>query len=210
MGAIFQFGSVTIDMGREMFKKWKEAGGRGRDIELAGGTRIRALGPGATIDNIAFDPGEFHQVELAFTMLRRPDTVPCSKSVDLVQLSPVPGAKALQMDGGETFTVQVTKWDTVTHGVWREHIAGTGGFQPAVPNPTTGNSVVRFVLERAVPLRLSLHDVQGREIRVIAEGSHERGEHSLHVDLGDLPEGLYFYRLDLPGGSVTQPIVRVR
>jgi hypothetical protein len=71
------------------------------------------------------------------------------------------------------------------------------------PQPVTGTTNARFTLPEAVRIRLTLHDVTGREVRRIASDiAYEAGTWVLPVDVTGLPAGVYYLRLF--GGEVAQ------
>ena len=78
------------------------------------------------------------------------------------------------------------------------------------PNPTRGPVVVRFALDRPGPARLTIHDVLGREVAVVADGPHAAGPHEGALDASALTPGIYFVRLSAGGRSVTRPLTVVR
>ncbi|MBM4116879.1 hypothetical protein FJ251_03925 [bacterium] len=69
------------------------------------------------------------------------------------------------------------------------------------PNPFNPSTTLRFSAPVGeAPLRLSIHDLQGRLLRVLAEGQFAAGEHAVVWDGRDahgeaLPSGVYFSRL---------------
>lgn len=69
------------------------------------------------------------------------------------------------------------------------------------PNPFNPSTTLRFsVAAGGAPVRLAIHDLRGRLLRVLAEGSLAAGEHSAAWDGRDargeaLPSGVYFSRL---------------
>ncbi len=86
-------------------------------------------------------------------------------------------------------------------------VAGDGAGGPLsprlVPNPTAGRVEIQFGLARAAPVRVAIHDVQGREVSRISDGPLEAGRHVLDWrgtrDGRPVPPGLYFVVLELPG-----------
>lgn len=47
----------------------------------------------------------------------------------------------------------------------------------------------------------------GREVAALANGFFDAGEHDLSFQRGDLPSGVYFYRLEYGGQSATRAMV---
>ena len=63
------------------------------------------------------------------------------------------------------------------------------------PNPFNPSTTIRFTIGVASKTRLSVHDVLGREVAVLVDGSLAPGEHTGTFDAGGLPSGVYLYRL---------------
>ncbi len=84
---------------------------------------------------------------------------------------------------------------------------------PVQPNPMRGSARIGFALPSASHVRLSVIDVQGREVAVLAEGDYEAGRHQVRWDGtygGRLGSGLYFVRLNVAGRSLVRRIVVTR
>jgi hypothetical protein len=72
---------------------------------------------------------------------------------------------------------------------------------PVVPNPTHGGGRMSFALPRAARVHLSLLDVQGREVLVLADGEYGAGRQSVSFGARTpLGAGLYFVRLRVANG----------
>ena len=69
------------------------------------------------------------------------------------------------------------------------------------PNPFNPSTTIGYELKEAQPVRLSVHDVLGREVAVLVEGYQAAGGYDVTFEAGDLPSGLYLYRLEA-GGEV--------
>jgi hypothetical protein len=74
---------------------------------------------------------------------------------------------------------------------------------------------IEFRLPRAGTVRLSILDVSGREIAVLAEGAFTQGWHQIHWDLRDrdrrgVASGVYFALLTVEGAGATRKILVVR
>uniref|UniRef100_A0A832HZ99 Peptidase S8/S53 domain-containing protein n=1 Tax=Eiseniibacteriota bacterium TaxID=2212470 RepID=A0A832HZ99_UNCEI len=76
------------------------------------------------------------------------------------------------------------------------------------PNPAAGAARVEFTVPRLADVRVSILDVQGRELEVLADGPHAPGRHQL-AWAGTLggrraPAGLYFVRVQAEGRSLVR------
>jgi len=84
---------------------------------------------------------------------------------------------------------------------------------PVQPNPLRGAGRIGFALPSASRVRLSVMDVQGREVAVLAEGVFEAGRHQVRWDgasAGQVGPGLYFVRLSVAGRSLVRRTVVTR
>ena len=81
----------------------------------------------------------------------------------------------------------------------------------AWPNPTTGGLKVDFAVPREANVRLSVVDLQGREVTVLAVGTYAPGRYQVSWDgrarAGSLPPGLYFLRFRTPDRSLVSRVV---
>ncbi len=69
----------------------------------------------------------------------------------------------------------------------------------AYPNPFSESVTLAFELPEAQTVSLSVYDMLGRRVAVLASGEHEAGYHAVRFDGRDLSAGVYVYRLVLPG-----------
>ncbi len=90
-----------------------------------------------------------------------------------------------------------------------------GGFaafalSPLSPNPSPGRSMVRFTVPVRTAVRLSMVDVQGREVAVLSDGVREPGQYAASLEAADLPEGMYFVRMQAKGVNLVRRLAVVR
>ena len=85
---------------------------------------------------------------------------------------------------------------------------------PVWPNPSQGAFNTRFTLPRAASIRLSVLDIQGREVQVLAQGPMSAGRYQATWDgrtgQGRVPEGIYFLTYVTPTAKLTQRVVIAR
>lgn len=81
---------------------------------------------------------------------------------------------------------------------------------PISPNPSDGRSLVSFVVPSRASVRLSLTDLQGREVAVLSDGVREAGRFVASLEADDLPAGMYFVRLQSKGVNLTRRLAIVR
>ncbi|MBL0175033.1 MAG: VWA domain-containing protein [Ignavibacteria bacterium] len=78
-----------------------------------------------------------------------------------------------------------------------------------IPNPFIDATSITFSCAENGPVRLAVYDMMGREARVLFDGPASRGTHAVRIAAGELPPGMYFYRLESTSGmDVKKMIVR--
>lgn len=85
----------------------------------------------------------------------------------------------------------------------------------SVPNPTSGESRLEFMLESPASIQLDVFDVAGRRVRSVESGARPAGQNWAswdgRMDNGhEAPSGVYFFRLQNGSNVLTSRIVRVR
>jgi hypothetical protein len=125
---------------------------------------------------------------------------------------------------GATYHYRLTGLERDGNLVALGRISGTAGeaiaqytLAPAWPNPAAAGLVhVEFALPQESAIHLSVLDVQGREVAVIADGSHPAGAYQMtwagETDRGSAaPSGVYFLVLrSTAGARLKQRIVLAR
>ena len=82
------------------------------------------------------------------------------------------------------------------------------------PNPSPGMVRVNYALPKAAPVRISIHDVQGRELALLVEGDGSPGNHqatwSGGTDRGPAAAGVYYVRMVAAGKTFMKRLVLAR
>jgi hypothetical protein len=76
-------------------------------------------------------------------------------------------------------------------------------------NPARGPARFRFALPERADVDVSIFDVTGRRVAVLAEGAHEAGVHAASWSPGREGPGLYFARLTWRGRTLVERVIRV-
>lgn len=74
----------------------------------------------------------------------------------------------------------------------------------STPNPANEAVEIRYNLVSGTTVDLELYDAQGRVVRVIESGVRTAGERSVRVDVRDLANGTYIYRLKANGQTLSR------
>ncbi len=78
------------------------------------------------------------------------------------------------------------------------------------PNPFNPETEIRYSLKSNGMVRLSVFDVLGREIAVLANGVQKAGFHSALFNGAELSSGIYFYRLQSTAGVLTKRMALIK
>jgi hypothetical protein len=82
---------------------------------------------------------------------------------------------------------------------------------PISPNPSHGLATIWWTVPRAAAVRLTVHDVQGRQVATLADGLHAPGRYNVSWNLSSghaaLSAGMYFVRLQTPDGAFVRRVV---
>ncbi len=78
------------------------------------------------------------------------------------------------------------------------------------PNPFNPSTTIRFSIPREGPVSLRVYNVYGQEVRRLMEGTKHAGLQTVVFHAGDLPSGVYFYRLTTNTLSATRKMVIIK
>lgn len=106
------------------------------------------------------------------------------------------------------FTALIHAWETVYGGEGYLYDAeapvlgvhdtprpATLALAPCAPNPVRASALLRYSLAREARVRLSIFDIFGREVAVLADGSRAAGAYAVRWDASQVPTGAYVFRL---------------
>jgi hypothetical protein len=79
------------------------------------------------------------------------------------------------------------------------------------PNPFNPSTVIRYQLDSNQLVRLEVFDVTGRKVAVLVDGVRKSaGSHRVSFDGSGLSSGVYFYRLEAGGQTITHKMLLVK
>ena len=78
------------------------------------------------------------------------------------------------------------------------------------PNPARREARLAFALPRAQRVRLSVLDLQGREVALLSDGEFAAGHHDFTWAVGTANAGVYFARLRTEGRILVQRFTVLR
>lgn len=78
------------------------------------------------------------------------------------------------------------------------------------PNPFNPSTLITFHIPSAGPVRLEVVDVSGRIVSTLVDGIRQPGSYRIRFDADGLGSGLYLYRLQTSGGTLTRKMMLIR
>jgi len=60
---------------------------------------------------------------------------------------------------------------------------------------------------RNAEMTIALNDVTGREVKLLASGNQNSGQHNLQYNVADLPKGIYFLKVTLGNDELVRKII---
>ena len=81
---------------------------------------------------------------------------------------------------------------------------------PPTPNPFNSQARISYAIHRASQLKISVHDLAGREITVLIDGYQNVGTHSITWDTNSVVAGVYIIKMEGEDFLFSQKIVCVK
>ncbi|MDQ7798475.1 MAG: T9SS type A sorting domain-containing protein, partial [Candidatus Edwardsbacteria bacterium] len=86
----------------------------------------------------------------------------------------------------------------------------TFALQAAYPNPSRGQTVIKYQLPKAANVKLQVYNVAGQLVKTISEGQKPAGYHQISWNDNILSNGIYFYQLKAGVFISTKKLLIVR
>lgn len=151
-------------------------------IAPAGATIMRTLSqfvpPAAPPGNYTFEGN----------VLTQPDSIQATESFPFTKLTDDGGAPNHNL-GWACYGWDEGEKSQITNP--QSQIANLG----VSPNPFNASTIISFQLRASGLAKLSVFDITGREVALLAEGYLPEGHHQAVFDAGDLSSGVYFAKL---------------
>jgi len=75
------------------------------------------------------------------------------------------------------------------------------------PNPFTSTTNIKYYLPASTKLRLSIIDINGKEVLLLKNGAQDKGEYNLRLSASLLNNGMYVCRLQTSDGIVAKKLM---
>ena len=78
------------------------------------------------------------------------------------------------------------------------------------PNPFNSMTNVKFEMLNGGEVKIVVYDISGREVRTLVDERLEAGVYEVRFDAGDLPSGIYFYRMETEKFTETKKLILLK
>lgn len=78
------------------------------------------------------------------------------------------------------------------------------------PNPVFGAGRIKYVLDESGPVSINMYDVTGKMVKTIFSGQADKGLQIVEFNSSELPQGVYFCRLESDHLTQTQKVIITR
>ena len=78
------------------------------------------------------------------------------------------------------------------------------------PNPFNPETTIRYGLPKAGDVRLAVYNLLGQEVAILVDQSKSAGHHTVRFGAGDLPSGVYVYRLHAGNETIVRTMMLVK
>jgi photosystem II stability/assembly factor-like uncharacterized protein len=115
--------------------------------------------------------------------------------------------------GGDGFTIfyDTIEWTLTNNEQASSEIPKRTSLHQNYPNPFNPTTVISYQLNRNQLVRMEVFDVTGRKVAVLVDGKQKSaGQHRVTFNGSGLSSGVYFYRLEAGGQTLTQKMMLVK
>ena len=78
------------------------------------------------------------------------------------------------------------------------------------PNPFKERTTIKYCVPDKMKLRLEVFDSDGNKVKTLVEEIKEAGTYKVEIDGRNLPDGIYFYRLNAGDFIETKKMILLR
>ena len=75
------------------------------------------------------------------------------------------------------------------------------------PNPVTNVTTINYSINEASAVSLIVYNTSGKAVKVIVNETKQQGEYSVKFDAGNLPSGVYIYKLQFGSRSIVNKMI---
>ncbi len=95
-------------------------------------------------------------------------------------------------------------------GAGRFDSPNTFALEQNYPNPFNPTTSISFNLDEVANVSLKVYDLLGKEVSTVTEGTYSAGLHTVTFDGSNLASGVYLYKLEAGGRSITKKMLLLK
>jgi len=104
----------------------------------------------------------------------------------------------------------IDKWEYTTDVVEEAPTARTFALQQNYPNPFNPNTTIPYMIDEAGNVQLSVYNVLGEKVASLVDEYQPAGAYNVDFHAGNMPTGMYIYKLQFNGQELTQKMLLVK
>lgn len=78
------------------------------------------------------------------------------------------------------------------------------------PNPFNSITNIKFQMINSGIVEIKVFDISGKILKILTSGKYNTGEYIVRFDSGDLPSGIYFYRMETNNYTETKKMILLK
>jgi hypothetical protein len=78
------------------------------------------------------------------------------------------------------------------------------------PNPFNPSTTFNYSLKNAGDVQIEIFDASGKEIKKIVDGYRAAGSYQVNFSAGNLPSGIYYYKISTPQFVQTKKMILLK
>lgn len=181
------------------------------------GIQSNSFGIGASVTTVAEDLKQIRYVE-AGSGLYAQDMIPVHfgfgkrSTIDTLIVRWPSGIMDTLRDVGSNQILQVEEGSTVTGVRDLQSSISPNDFHLGqnYPNPFNPVTTIPYSVRVAAKVTITIYDVRGKQLAVLADGFHQPGRYEVVFDGDDLASGVYLYRAEVAGASKVKKLLLLK
>ncbi|MFA5034024.1 MAG: T9SS type A sorting domain-containing protein [bacterium] len=100
--------------------------------------------------------------------------------------------------------------DSLKFGIEEKKIENIKTNLSIYPNPSFGNSIIKYGLPEKATVSLTLYDISGRLVQTMYSGTQKAGDHTININSYKIAKGIYFAKLNAGDFKATKKLILMR
>ncbi|MFA5034067.1 MAG: T9SS type A sorting domain-containing protein [bacterium] len=100
--------------------------------------------------------------------------------------------------------------DSLKFGIEEKKIENIKTNLAICPNPSFGNSMIKYGLPEKATVSLTLYDISGRLVQTMYSGTQKAGDHTININDYKIAKGIYFAKLNAGDFKETKKLILMK